>query len=281
MSSFRSLWFSLVVGGVFLGCGLQAASAQPPAPAAGEGAPFPQTASAMAGADDANDPLEPFNRGIFAFNLFVDDYFLAPVAKGYLTVTPAPVRDRISNVLSTLREPRTAVNALLQGDLRKTGDALTRFMVNMTFGLGGLFDVAGACGVKTTSEDFGQTLAEWGVPAGPYLMLPLLGPSSPRDAAGTVTDSLALDPVGLAMSDPNLEGIWYTQTGVRVVDLRSRNLENIAALRRSSVDFYARIRSLYWQRVNNGLSEASESRQQDGAALDEEFDSYFDGDARE
>ena len=276
MLSFRPLWLSFVAGCFFLGCSASA-EAQSVAPSFQDDV----FADANAFAEDDNDPFEPFNRRVFGFNLVVDDYVLTPVAKGYRTVTPAPVRDRISNVLSTLREPRTAVNALLQGDLRKVGDALTRFLVNATFGLGGLFDVAGAYGVKVTSEDFGQTLAAWGVPAGPYLMLPLLGPSSPRDFAGTLTDRMALDPIGVATQDPNLEGIWYTQTGLRVVDLRSRNIENIEALRRSSVDFYARIRSLYWQRVQNGLSETSAAHQQEDARRDQAFDDYFDGEAQE
>jgi phospholipid-binding lipoprotein MlaA len=271
------MWLSFVAGCFLLGSSTLA-EAQSVAPVSAD--------AAVGNADDrlyaeGKDPFESLNRRVFAFNLLIDDYLLTPVAKGYRTVTPAPVRDSLSSVIATLREPRTAVNALLQGDVRKTGDALTRFLVNLTFGLGGLFDVAGAYGVTVTSEDFGQTLAEWGVPAGPYLMLPLLGPSSPRDAAGTVADRMALDPVGLATQDANLEGFWYTQTAVRVVDLRSRNLENIEALRRSSVDFYARIRSLYWQRVQGSLSETSRAHQQENARLDQEFDSYFDGEEQE
>jgi phospholipid-binding lipoprotein MlaA len=275
MFSFKILSINAFAAACLLGCAGAALAAQgSPAPVMGDAA----MTDRLFVTD--NDPLEPLNRQVFTFNRFVDDYFLAPVAKGYRTVTPQVVRDRIGNVLSTVREPRTAVNALLQGDLRKTGDALTRFMVNATFGLFGMFDVAGAYGVTTTGEDFGQTLAEWGVPSGPYLMLPLLGPSSPRDVTGTVADSLAFDPLAVATQDPHYEGIWYTQNGVRIVDLRARNIENIEALRRSSVDFYAKIRSLYWQRVQNNLSPAAAARTAGQGQLDQEFDNYFDGDQK-
>jgi phospholipid-binding lipoprotein MlaA len=244
-----------------------------------------QSAVMTADADQAsNDPLEPLNRKVFAFNLFLDDYLLVPVAKGYRTVTPEVVRDRISNVLSTLEEPRTAINSLLQGNLRKTGDALTRFMVNATFGLFGLFDVAGEYSVTTTPEDFGQTLAVWGVPAGPYLMLPVLGPSSPRDAAGTATDGLLLDPMGLATSTADTEVIGYTKDALDILDFRSRNIESVAALRQSSVDFYARIRSLYWQMTQNGVqdngADAAEVQVQQNR-VDQAFDSYFAGETGE
>ena len=134
------------------------------------------------------DPWQPMNRGIFAFNEFIDRYLLEPVATGWDVVVPDPAQRGIANFFANAAAPRRIANDLLQGKLDKAGDDFGRFAINTTFGVLGLFDPAGAEGIAPGDEDFGQTLGVWGTPAGPYLVLPLLGPSSPRDAAGLAAD---------------------------------------------------------------------------------------------
>ena len=130
----------------------------------------------------ANDPLEKLNRATYAFNDLLDRMLVRPVAKGYKTVTPQPVRGAVSNFLANLYYPTTAVNQFLQGKVRDGFSDSARFLVNTTIGIGGLFDPATKFGLQAHDEDFGQTLGVWGVPAGPYLVLPLFGPSDLRDA---------------------------------------------------------------------------------------------------
>jgi ABC-type transporter MlaC component len=132
-----------------------------------------------------NDPIEPFNRGAYAVHQAIDRNVLAPVARGYRAVVPTPVRLGVRNVLANLRTPVILVNDVLQGEPRRAGDTLGRFVVNSTLGVGGIFDVAGnRLGVRGHAEDFGQTFARWGVGEGPYLFIPVIGPSNPRDLTG-------------------------------------------------------------------------------------------------
>jgi phospholipid-binding lipoprotein MlaA len=150
-----------------------------------------------AAADQANeDPWEPFNRKIFAFNDFADRYALKPVAIWYDELTPRPVNDGITHFFDNLSEFATMTNAMLQWKPRKAGRSVTRFVLNSTVGLFGIFDVAAKVGLPSDSEDFGQTLAHWGLPAGPYLVLPLLGPSTVRDAGGRLGDYIARNEAG-------------------------------------------------------------------------------------
>ncbi len=129
-----------------------------------------------------NDPLERLNRATYAFNDLLDRILVRPVAKGYKTVTPQPVRGAVSNFIANLYYPTTAVNQFLQGKIKDGFSDSARFIVNSTVGIGGLFDPATKFGLQAHDEDFGQTLGVWGVPAGPYLVLPLFGPSDFRDA---------------------------------------------------------------------------------------------------
>lgn len=149
--------------------------------------------SPQALAADAADPWEGFNRSVFRFNETLDRYVTKPLAKGYQTVTPQVVDDAISRFFNNLSSPVTLVNQLLQGKPAAAAATTSRLIFNSTVGVGGLFDVAARMGVKREKEDFGQTLAVWGVKPGPYLVLPLLGPSTVRDAAGRVGD-IASDP---------------------------------------------------------------------------------------
>ncbi|MGI9437428.1 MAG: MlaA family lipoprotein [Geminicoccaceae bacterium] len=191
----------------------------------------------------AGDPLETVNRGSFQFNLFLDRYLLEPVAKTYRFVTPSFVRTGVSNALFNLSTPVTVANDLLQGEPQRATDSLGRFMINTIMGVGGLIDVGGMLGMpERHSEDFGQTLAVYGVGSGAYLMVPLLGPSSPRDLAGRVVD-FAFDPLGFLAPT----SVTLARRGADVLAFREANIETLDELERTSIDFYAATRTLAQQ----------------------------------
>ncbi len=144
--------------------------------------------------DNDNDPLQGFNRAMYTFNDKLDKYALKPLAKGYRAITPSAVRKGISNFFSNLREPTVMFNNLLQGKPKQASSDLGRFLVNSTVGLAGLIDVSSKIGMDKHDEDFGQTLAVWGVGDGPYLVLPLLGPSNLRDGPALIVDSATYPP---------------------------------------------------------------------------------------
>ena len=220
-------------------------------------ATMPSDSEARAAYLEASDPLEPLNRAIFSFNLGLDKALLRPLAAAYNTVLPDPVRDGVRNFLSNLRTPIVLANDVLQGEIGRASDTVGRFLLNSTLGVGGLFDIASDLGFKFHDEDFGQTLAMWGIGEGPYLMLPFLGPSNPRDAIGLAGEYFA-DPVVIWTNNTDREWILYTRTGVDAVDRRSRNVKTLEELERTSLDFYAAVRSLYRQRrldeIRNGES---------------------------
>ena len=142
--------------------------------------------------ENVNDPFESVNRNIFKFNNNLDDYFFKPVAKGWRKIPDIP-RKPLSNLATTAKTPISLANAILQLNKESIGNIIGRFLINLTFGLGGLFDVASTDNfgnVPEVEEDFGQTLAVWGVPEGPYVMLPIFGPSSVRDAFGLGVDTI-------------------------------------------------------------------------------------------
>lgn len=191
------------------------------------------------------DPLEPVNRLVFSANEAVDFLLLDPAVTFYTAVVPEVARDRMSGVLANLRAPVTFVNDLLQGERERAGITLGRFMVNTTFGLGGMFDMASAFGLPPPHvEDFGQTLAVWGVGEGPYLVLPLLGPSTLRDAAGLAVDGLLLDPV-VHLAPPRLR---LARSAADGFDRRVAVDPVLDDVRRNSLDPYATLRSAYVQR---------------------------------
>lgn len=192
------------------------------------------------------DPLETPNRLIFAANDAVDTLVLRPLAVVYRDWVPPVFQDRVEDFLRNLRSPIILANELLQGDWEGAEHAWTRLYLNTTVGVGGLIDIAEIHGYPYRNEDFGQTLAVWGVPAGPYLVLPLIGPSNARDAVGFVADTLA-DPVRIAVDELDAEEFSHIRLGLTAVDARSRTLEQTDELRRSSVDYYATIRSVYSQ----------------------------------
>ncbi|MEE9257118.1 MAG: VacJ family lipoprotein [bacterium] len=208
--------------------------------------------------EENGDPFEGFNRAMFDFNLFLDDLIGKPLAEIYRNVLPEPVRDSFQNFMRNLRTPVILVNDLLQGEGERANETTTRFLINTTLGVGGLFDVAFDMGLTYHSEDFGQTLAVHGVGEGPYLVLPILGPSNFRDAAGKAVDSFLHPLTYLAYVDGY--EIWtYGLRGTEVVDVRSRNIETIDQLQADALDFYSLIRSVYLQHrqseIRNGRPE--------------------------
>jgi phospholipid-binding lipoprotein MlaA len=199
-----------------------------------------------------NDPLEEVNRAVFAFNLAVDDHVLVPTAEAYRTVVPELGREAVQNFFANLRAPVTLFNDVLQGERERAGQTFTRIWLNTTIGLGGILDVATYFGVPAHSEDFGQTFAAWGVPEGPYLMLPLLGPSNLRDTGGTAAGFFA-DPFNIWMGNIGFEWVPYARGASEAVDSRSRNIETFQKIRETSLDYYATIRSLYRQRRQSDI----------------------------
>lgn len=197
-------------------------------------------------AQNFNDPYENTNRAIFRFNQRVDRAVLVPAANAY-NVLPGPVRDSIHNILQNLDEPVIFMNDVLQGQIRLASETAGRFLVNSTFGLGGIIDVAGAAGTPFHSNDLGVTFADWGFTSGPYLILPVLGPSNPRDLAGQIGDSFA-DPGDYVAGQYHRMWASVARALVSGIDVRARNLKALADIERTSLDYYATIRSLYQQR---------------------------------
>ena len=207
-----------------------------------------QTEVADAGDEVASeyDPLEGFNRVMFQVNHVVDKVVLRPLASVYRGIVPELVRSGVNNFLTNLNQPVIMANSILQGDLDNTGHTLGRFITNSMFGFG-LFEVAESAGVKNRDEDFGQTLGVWGVGSGPYLVLPILGPSSGRDLVGRVGDTM-MDPIDNPWNGWLEEGWQYAHAGAKGLNFRSQNFEIINNLYDNSVDPYAAFRSSYLQR---------------------------------
>lgn len=210
--------------------------------AAGCAAP-PRDPAALAIYRANHDPLEPMNRKIFTFNQKVDQYLIKPAAKAYLKL-PRALRLGVRDVIQNLNEPVVFANNILQGRFHRANITSRRFILNSTFGLAGIMDYASQHGLPVQIGDFGQTLYVWRVPEGPYLVLPLLGPSNPRDGIGTGVD-VVLDP---------LRYLAHTQTSVSIaqavaqgIDERARNLDALDEIQKESIDFYATLRSLYRQ----------------------------------
>ncbi|MGC2203711.1 MAG: VacJ family lipoprotein [Stellaceae bacterium] len=199
--------------------------------------------------EEFNDPFEDTNRKIFEFNQFVDRNAIVPAAKAYRTTLPEPVRDSLRDFLYNLREPLTFVNDALQGQFDRAGKDVARFVVNSTVGIGGVVDVMGRWGIPYHEEDLGLTLGAWGVPEGPYIVVPILGPSTPRDLGGQVAEGFG-DPFNILVTGNPWTLYWipYARGGVSGIDTRSRYIETLADIERTSLDYYATIRSLYRQR---------------------------------
>lgn len=192
------------------------------------------------------DPMEDVNRVILKMNENTDKNIILPLAKGYRKVTPDFVRGAVRNFLSNLNSPIIIGNEILQGDITGAGNATARVIINTLAGFGGILDLAEMGGIEEQPEDFGQTLATWGVGDGMYIMLPLLGPSSLRDATGALVDGYA-DPVRLYLFNIDEEPLHYTRVGVGLLAKREELIEVVDDLRRNSFDYYAAVRSAYFQ----------------------------------
>jgi phospholipid-binding lipoprotein MlaA len=232
-----------------LGCVLLAVVGCTATPPAGD-------ADALAEYKESNDPLEPTNRVFYAINDGIDTYLLRPAAVVYHQV-PGVVRRPIHNMLANLGAPTTFANEVLQAHPRKAGNAMMRFVINSTAGVGGLFDVATDLGYPDHDTDFGLTLAVWGLDQGPFLFLPVLGPTNPRDTAG-FAGQFGLDPLTYA-TFPGSKTLGYTRYGMTAVDTRERLLDPIDQMKRNALDPYATFRSLYRQHRSEEESQSKDS----------------------
>ena len=222
-----------------------------------------------------NECFEGVSRGMLKFNMGLDKALFKPIAKGYRAL-PVSVRMGTSNVVENLRSLLTLSNNILQGDWNLAGNTAGRFAVNSTIGILGVFDPAAKMGLeKKSREDFGQTLAVWGSNSGCYFVLPILGPTTARDAIGLVGNTF-LDPVYQithnteVMNRSYSEHNYYYYKGADSVDFRSKNIESIDSLEKNSIDFYASVKSLYIQnRLQKISNEEMSGKTQDDSDWEE------------
>jgi len=198
------------------------------------------------------DPWEPFNRVVFQFNEDFDTAFLKPVAKGYRAITPAPVDRGITNFFENLADVRNTVNNALQFKMARAATSVGRIAVNSTVGVLGFMDVASNMNLPKYNEDFGQTLAVWGLPAGPFVVLPLLGPSTGRDTVGLVGDWYA-DP--LTYVDDG--GVAWGVKALRIIDRRADLLAASKVLEQAALDPYLFVRDAYLQRRHSDIHDGN------------------------
>lgn len=197
---------------------------------------------------EVNDPLEPMNRFFFEFNEILTQYFLGPVARGYNAFLPEFVRDGVIKFFANLNAPVVLANDLLQGEFSRAWDTVARAALNSTVGVAGIFDVAERVGFEPHSEDFGQTMGVWGIGEGFYLVLPIFGPSSPRDAVGKLFVDSFVDPLGYYLGNTDQAELSYTRTGLSGLATLAGVIDELGTLRETSVDYYGALRSLYRQR---------------------------------
>lgn len=211
----------------------------------------PATASAQ---EEVSDPFEGFNRHMFAVHEAIDHAVLEPVARGYRAITPSPVRTGVRSFLRNLRSPVIFANDVLQGEFGRAGTTAARFGINSTIGIGGVFDPATTMGLERHDEDFGQTLGRWGVPSGPYLFIPLLGPTNFRDGVGIPVD-IALDPINYAEFDGD-NAFRISRAVIGGVSAREDVLDAMQDIRQDSLDPYVTIRTSYglwrYSAIQNG-----------------------------
>jgi len=212
-------------------------------------ADVPKSPEAQAEARAIDDPLEPLNRTVFDVNDFLDRILIKPITQAYRYVVPEYVRGRIANVLQNMGEPVIFANDMMQGRATDAGTTTGRFLVNTTFGVAGVFEVAADWGLTKQSGDFGQTLSSWGINGGPYLVLPLFGPSNFRDAIGLGVDTV-MSPwqwIAAMGGQGTQNRLVYSQFAADGLTRRDQSMEDLDALRAGSLDFYAEMRSVYRQ----------------------------------
>lgn len=228
----------------------------------------PATAFAQ---EDVYDPWEGFNRRMFAVHEVIDQNVLEPIAEGYRAVTPQPVRGSVTNFLRNLKAPVVFANDVLQGEPERAATTFARFGLNTTAGVLGIFDPATSVGLERHDEDFGQTLAVWGVPSGPYLWVPVLGPTTLRDGTGRVVDN-AFDPMNYAEFDG--DDTFRATRGVATgVSAREAVLEAVDDVRQNSVDPYVTFRTTYglWRHsaIQNGRRNVQDLPEFEDIVVDE------------
>jgi phospholipid-binding lipoprotein MlaA len=220
--------------------GFAAACAIAPNAHGQESAPAPDATTET---NSVHDPWEGFNRKMFALNDALDHAFFEPVARGYRRIAPRPVRRGVTNFLNNLRSPVVFINDVLQGDGRQAGTTAARFGINTTIGVLGVLDPATNMGLARRDEDFGQTLGTWGARPGPYIFLPVIGPTNVRDGIGSIVD-LAFDPLNWADYD-HRNAVIATRGAVYAVSTRESLLDANDQMRRTSLDPYVSVRSGY------------------------------------
>lgn len=236
----------------------------------------PEDPDALKAYQEANDPLEPFNRAMFNTNIALDKAILKPVAKGYRTITNPTIRKGVSNFFVNIKQPIYFTNALLQGEGTQALEISERFILNTLWGLGGLFDISQDFNIPAHSNDFGQTLAVWGWEnSEPYIVWPIIGPSNPRDTIGYAGD------FGLAYAETLfIEDPWtkYAMAGTDIIQKREGSIEFMDNLEQSSTDFYATVRSMSRQNrqkeINSALHKSVTTEQP--ADYDFDFDEMDD-----
>lgn len=204
-----------------------------------------------------SDPIEPLNRGIFQFNYAIDSVLIKPVAQGYGAVMPERGQIMVTNFVDNIKEPVTFANSILQADPNNSFCTLWRFMLNSTFGIGGLFDVATELGLKNRQTGLGDTFAIYGADAGPYIIIPIFGPSNVRDGIGRIGD-VFLDPISYTNNS-----IFYSIIAVKTIEARHRNMKLLNDIYNNSIDPYSTMRSIYTQyrakSVKNAINQRNKS----------------------
>ena len=209
---------------------------------------------------ETNDPLEPTNRVFYAVNNGVDTVLLRPLAIAYRSAVPETVRTHTRNVLYNLGLPVQLFNDMLEARPRRAGDSLMRLLLNTTIGVAGIFDVATDLGYPDHDSDGGITLAMWGIPNGPYLFLPVLGPSSPREGTGFGLD-YAINPLSWVGHGTTVSALGYGRFGLSAVDARAQVLDDLDKIKSQALDPYATIRSLYRQRRASQIETVQDDRE--------------------
>lgn len=222
--------------------------------------PPPGDQAALEEYRENNDPAEPTNRVFYAINNGIDTVLFRPVAVAYREVVPGAARRSVHNLLSNMSNPIVFANDVLEAKPRRAGTTMMRFLINTTAGLGGLFDVATDLGYAEHDADFGITLALWGVGEGPFLFLPILGPSNPRDVGGFAGD-IVLDPFTWA-SFAGSKTLGWSHYGLNAVDTRERFLDTTDNIKKTALDPYATFRSLYRQNRQSTIEKVRQDNQQ-------------------
>jgi phospholipid-binding lipoprotein MlaA len=204
---------------------------------------------AVAAYEEANDPLEPLNRTLFKTDQVLDTVLVRPILTGYRAVVPDRGRKSVNNFMNHIRSPITLVHDVLQGDMNRAGTTLGRIAVNSTLGFFGLFDVGEQIGLPYHTEDLGQTMAVWGADEGPYVYVPLLGPSNFRDGFGFLVDAFLIDPLGWYLANPRNNVTWaqWSRFGLLLVTTKDSTMDATDELQASSLDYYSALRSAYRQ----------------------------------